>query len=316
MMRTRRTILAAALLCSALAADRLAGQGTGVAGAQILQLEAGARAAALSGAYSAATADADVVFYNPAGGALLAGAGALSYQRLVDGIAFGSLAGALRVGRATLLAGVAYLDGGEIDVLEPDPAYGGQRGRPTGERVGARETATRLAAAVPLAGGRVRLGAAAGFVGSEVAGTSRSAPLFDVGAQLGLGPAAVGLALRNLGPALPDGGGGMPTEVRLGGSAALSGATPFGAMAALDLIADIQTRVFGFAGGIEAGFTPVPGVSAALRLGYGHDAGDGLGSLRIGGGVGIGLATVDYTFQQYEYFGAVHRIGVRWTRVR
>jgi hypothetical protein len=315
-MKGNMPLLAAALLASTLTADRLIAQGAGAAGAQVLQLEAGARAAALGGAYSASSGDADVVFYNPAGGALLNGAAALSFQRLVDGISFGSLAGAFRVGPATLLAGIAYLDAGEIDVLVPDPAFGGQRGRPTGERASARETAARLAAAMPLAGGRLRLGAAAGFVGSEVAGTSRSAPLFDLGAQVGLGPAAVGLALRNLGSELPDGGGRLPTEVRLGGSAALGGAQPFGATASLELIGGLHSGTIGFAGGVETGFTPALGVSTALRVGYAQDAAEGLGRLRFGGGLSVGQATVDYTFQQYEYFGPVHRFGVRWTRPR
>jgi hypothetical protein len=62
----RRCPLAASLL-AAFAAAPLAAQGVGTTGAQVMQLPAGARAAALSGAYTAASGDADVLFYNPAG---------------------------------------------------------------------------------------------------------------------------------------------------------------------------------------------------------------------------------------------------------
>ena len=85
----RTAVLAAALLApTVLGARNLAAQdGPGTTGAVVLQLLAGSRAAALSGAYVAATGDADVLFYNPAGiGSLSAGA-SLSYQRHVEDMA-------------------------------------------------------------------------------------------------------------------------------------------------------------------------------------------------------------------------------------
>ncbi len=56
-----------ALAALAAGAPVRAQQGAGVAGASVLQLPAGSRAPSFSGAYSAVTGDADVLFYNPAG---------------------------------------------------------------------------------------------------------------------------------------------------------------------------------------------------------------------------------------------------------
>ena len=155
---------AAALALLAGPAVGRAQEGAGTTGAQVLQFALGGRAGALSGAYTAATGDADVLFYNPAGVADLRAAAALSYQRHVEDITLGTAAGALRTGPVVLGLAAAFLDAGVMQVQEPDPEYGGQRGRQTGATVGASETALRLAAGLPLLSGRLRVGAAAGIV--------------------------------------------------------------------------------------------------------------------------------------------------------
>lgn len=291
-------------------------QGAGSAGAQILQMDAGSRAPALSGAYVASSHDSDVIFYNPAGVAALDGAAALSLQRLVESVTFGSVSGLTRLGPVWLAAGLAYLDAGEIDVIEPDPAFGGQRGIATGERVGARETAARIAAALPLAGGRLRVGVGAGYVSSDMAGASRGAPVFDLGGQVGLGAATLGVALRNLGPDLADGGGGLPTELRAGVAAGLPALAGLAAQASVEAVGDLEAGILGLAAGLEAGLLPAAaaGVDAVLRLGYGHHGSEGLGGFRVGIGVGVGRAAFDYTFQRLEHFGTAHRVGLRFRR--
>src|SRR5690606_40114573 len=195
----------------------LRAQQAGTTGAAVLQLAAGARAAALSGAYTAAAEDADALFYNPAGAAALGAAASASYLRHVLDIRATTAACAVRLGPLTFGAETARLDAGEVRVVEPDPQYGGERGRETGERAGASESATRLAVALPLHGGRLRLGAAAGYVSSDIAGAARSAAVFDLGAQLALERVSVGAALRNLGGARAGNGladADLPAEAR------------------------------------------------------------------------------------------------------
>jgi hypothetical protein len=319
-MRTRSLPLlgiAAAVLSAAAPAH---GQGAGSAGAQVLQIPAGSRAAAFSGAYSAARGDADVIFYNPAGLAGLDAAAGFSLQRYAHDVTLGSAAGALRVGPLVLGIGAAFLDAGEIEVLEPDPLFGGQRGTPTGVMLQARESAANLAAALPLAGGRLRLGAAAALVASDLAGASGTAPAFDLGAQLDLRGVTAGAALRTVGGSI---GGGttpapLPTEARFGiqGGHAPPGA--LGARAAAEVIARLREGTAGLVGGVEAGLLPdaADRFGAVLRLGY--DAGqreDGFAGLHLGGGLSLAGLAFDYTYRNLAVTGAVHRLGVRWKRL-
>ena len=310
---------AAALLLGATLSSRALAQGAGTAGQQALQLPAGARAAALGGAYAGA-ADADVLFYNPAGsGALVAGA-ALSFQRHVQDVTFGTLAVAHAVGPVVLGLGVAYLDAGSVDVIEPDPAYGGERGRSTGTTATAGESATRLTIALPV-GERLRVGMAAGLATSSIAGLARSAPFGDVGAQLVLPRITVGASLRNLGRDLKgsgtDAGTPLPREARLGATLELPGMGPrLGGRVAADWVQDLVGRSGWLVGGVEAGLVPGAArpVGVVGRLGW-NAGGDALqGALTVGGGVQLKALALDYAWQRLEAFGSVHRVGVRWVR--
>jgi hypothetical protein len=293
--------------------------GAGTTGAGVLQLPAGSRAPGLSGAYTA-LADADALFYNPSGIARLDAAVSLSWQRYVESIGLYSGAAALRAGPVTLGAAVQYLDYGSIDEIVPDPDHGGQTGRPTGARVGASEVAARLAAGLPLLDGRLAIGLAAGLVSTELAGAARAAPFLDAGAQYrALRGLTLGAALRGLGGAQSGGGladAPLPTEVRAGGALDLAGGAGLGAILAAEVVSRVRERSTGAALGLEAGLRPADpsGIGAVARIGYDSEAADGLGGLRVGGGLdyaGIGL---DYTYERYDFFGAVHRIGVRWRR--
>ena len=51
----------------------------------------------------------------------------------------------------------------------------------------------------------------------------------------------------------------------------------------------------------------------AVVIGYSAAEGEGgLGALRLGGGLTMMNLALDYTFQNLEHFGAVHRFGLRW----
>lgn len=317
---TIRTVPLVAVSWLALAAAPASAQeGVGATGAQVLQLVAGSRAAAFSGAYTAAEWDADVLFYNPAGAASLDAAASVAYQRHTSqGITFGTAAGAYRVGSVVFGIGAAYLDGGEIDVIEPDPRFGGERGEPTGETATAGESAARLSAAIPLLDGRLRLGAGAGFVTTTLAEVSRSTAIFDAGAQYALPGVTLGASVRNFGPEMSGPLGGdvpLPTEARAGATVRLDGTRGLGAVIAADVISRLNEGTTGVVAGVEAGLMPdaYDAIGAVFRAGYGLGAEDALGALRVGAGFSRGPVAIDYTFQQFEYFGAVHRVGIRWT---
>jgi hypothetical protein len=318
-MRSYLTLLAAALL--AVPAAPLPAQGPGTAASEVLQLHAGTRAAALAGAYVAAGGDADVIFYNPAGLGGLIGAAGLSYQRHVMDVNLGSAAGATRVGRFVVGAGIVYLDAGEEPVLIPDENFGGERGIETGETVAARESAVRLSAGMPLAAGRVFVGAGVGVALSELGGENRSGALLDLGVQGRLVPGVRGgLSLRNLGSMSGAGAepAPLPSEARLGLDASMApGILRLRLLA--DLVARLRESTTTFVVGVEGGVGDLfpGGGGALLRAGYDADpALGGSGALHLGAGVSVGTLAVDYFFQNLEFLGAVHRIGVRWTRLQ
>lgn len=324
-MRAHRVLtLAAALAATALFTTGASAQkGEGTTGSQVVQLPAGARAAALAGAYTAIRGDADVVFYNPAGVSQLFRAAALSYQKHVADINIGSAAAAFRVGPATVAAGIAYLNAGDVAEIVPGTRFPGERGDSTGADVGASESASRLAVGVPLLDGRLHLGAAAGIALSDLAGLSRSAAFFDLGAQLAL-PYSVtlGASVRNLGGDLSGSGAEpapLPTEARAGAAVQVRGASDLGLLVTADLISRLKDERTGFAAGAEAGLLPASSerLGAVLRVGYAGDQGEGgVGSLHLGAGVSLSGIWVDYTYQDLDFLGTAHRIGVRWTGAR
>ncbi|HUG40395.1 MAG TPA: hypothetical protein VMM12_07915 [Longimicrobiales bacterium] len=314
-------LLGAAAALGALPAPPACAQGAGSAGAEILQMPAGARATALGGAYTAAFGDPDAVFYNPASVAWLRKAAGLGYQAYVQDVSVGSLSGALRAGPLGLGAGVLFLDAGSLEEIVPDPAYGGERGRGTGERVSATEAAARLAAARTLPGGRAAVGLSLGIVTSNLAGVSRDALFLDAGAQLRVGRRlSLGGSLRNVGTALGSaemGDAPLPAQARVGAAYDHRIGAAYGARAFADAVWGIQEQSAGLALGAEAGLLPPGGaVSAVLRAGVALGEGEGnLGRLRFGGGVSIGSVAVDYAVQAFEYLGTIHRVGIRWSRL-
>ncbi len=292
--------------------------GVGTAGAQVLQLPAGSRAPAFAGAYTATSANADVLFYDPAGLAGLRRSISVAYQNYFEGIRAGSVAAAFNVGGVVLGGGILYLDAGSIDVIEPDPNFGNQRGKTTGATASASEAAARLSAAVGLMGGRVRLGANLGVVSSDLAGVGRSAPFVDLGAQYAMNRIAVGVSVRHLGTSMANttnGDAPLPGEARLG--IALRGfqVSGFGVALNADGVYRLQEGTTGLLTGVEAGLLPgtYGPFSAVLRAGLSMDKGDTLAPYRFGAGISFGSVGVDYTYQDYNLLGAVHRIGLRWT---
>lgn len=313
-------LLLAAAIWAVFATAPAAAQGVGSAGAEILQITAGTRAAALGGAYTAVIGDPDAVFYNPASVAWLRQGAALGYQAYVEDVSLGSLSGAMDAGPLAVGGGLLFLDAGTIPEVVPDPAYGGERGRETGEEVGASEAAARVAAALTFAGGRAAAGAAIGVVTSDMAGVSRTAAFVDAGAQLRVrDDLALGLALRHLGAGLSNdayGDAPLPAQARLGATYHRAVGSAYSAQAFADAAWGVEEETLGLAVGLEAGLQPTArGVSAALRAGATLGEGeDHLGRIRFGGGVSLGTLSLDYALQIFDYLGTIHRVGLRWTR--
>ena len=301
--------LAIALIC---VASPLSAQSAGKAGAQVLQVNAGARAAALSGAYSAARGDADALFYNPAGIALARHGASLAYESYSLDVAFGSFAAFTRLGGARIGGSVAFLDAGEIGEIVPNAEFGGTTGIATGNAVSASETAARLSIALPLQDGRLRVGGSVGVVSLAMAEVSESAPIVDAGVQYDIAAVTISAALRNFGGKMA--GDPLPTELRLGLMAPLATASGLGLNAFVDGISRVREGSYGVAAGVEAGIIPSSSreIGAVARIGYDAEA-DQLSGIRFGAGVTVQSLALDYAYQNFEFIGGVHRLGLRWT---
>lgn len=309
----RRLLLALALAAPLQAQDR-----AGSTGAQVLQFLPGSRAAALSGAYTAIAGDADALFYNPAGIASIKRAATLAFESYVSDVSYGSLGAATRLGPVTVGAAVAFLNAGDVREVIPDPQFGGNTGQETGNSVSASESAVRLAAALPMRGGRLRAGAALGFVASAIAEQHQSAPLLDLGAQYDVGPATIGASLRNLGADLSgDATDKLPTEARLGASAQLTHARGATVVGTVEIVARIGEGSTTLVGGLEGGLPATADRPFAILGRIGLDAeSNQLGSLRAGATLGFRDVAFDYTYQTLEFLGSVHRFGLRITQLR
>ena len=302
------------LLCAAPlhAQDR-----AGATGAQVLQFLPGSRAAAFSGAYTAFAGDADALFYNPAGIANVRRAGTLAYEKYVSEIAYGSIGVAARVSSFTIGASVAFLDAGDVNEVIPDEEFGGNTGTETGNVVSASESAVRIVAAMPMRDGGLRAGAAIGFVSSSIADQRQSAPLADLGVQYDIGSFTIGTALKNIGANLSgDASEKLPSELRVGASTQLMrGAGVI--TGAIEVVSRFGEGSLVFVGGLEAGLPATDARPFTLlgRIGMDSERAQ-LGALRAGASVGFREISFDYTYQNLDYFGAVHRFGIRATHLR
>lgn len=309
----------AAVALSIAAPPVTAQSGGGARTAAVLMLDGGSRAAGMGGAYAAGTG-VDALFHNPAGAAWGRTAAALSYQRHAEDIGFVSAAGAVRLGGVMAAISIGYLDFGSIAVLLPDQSTGGQRGTATGARVSAHEHATRVTVGTTLLGDRLAVAASGGMLRVAIAETGRSAFIFDAGAQYHAGNRLIlGAALRNGGSSL-DGAGldaaALPGELRAGAAWALPDALRDTRVTLnVDVAAPFGAEDIAAAVGVEAAYSPDPRFTAALRGGYDGTLGEGaLGRARVGAALAFDGFGLDYVFRNMDALGAVHRIGVRWTR--
>ncbi|HEY8468453.1 MAG TPA: PorV/PorQ family protein [Longimicrobiales bacterium] len=307
--RTAGCVLALLLLG---AAPLGAQDGAGSSAAVLLQLAPAPRPLALGGAYTALGSDAYALFYNAAG---LAGAGravGAAYHAYPVGVAAGSLAGVLPIGRLSLALGVHYLDLGEVQVLEPDPAYAGQRGRPTGETVGGGEVVASAGAAVAITS-TLAVGVAGKVVHIGLAEQSDAGVAADVGASAGLfgGRLRVGAALQNLGPAMGPGlPSPLPRTIRAGAALELGAAGP-GIRTTLAAEAVHLEGRASFATGLELGYRDGRGRGFLARAGFDARARerDAASPVTVGGGIALGRVRVDYAYRAVGPLGGTHHFG-------
>lgn len=309
-MRGRGTILALAA-CLALAGPAAAQHGAGTTAAAILRLAPTPRAFALGEAYAALASDEASLFYNPARLAGSSGAVGLAFQTLPAGVSTGSLAAATKVGPGGLGGGLQFLNYGEIEVVEPDPAIEDGPGIPTGQRVGGGEVAVTAGYGVTIAS-VIQLGAALKLLRFQLAETEATGTALDlgVGADLFGGRIALGAAVQNLGGKTgPGEPAPLPRTIRGGAAWILDGGVGRRVALSVEAIANDGTVKIG--SGIEASMRTHYALELVGRVGY-HDRneGDAQAPLVFGAGVAIAPVRIDYAYRDLGMLGATHLIGI------
>jgi hypothetical protein len=312
-MRARDRTAACVLAFLLLAAAPLGAQGgAGSSAAVLLQLAPAPRPLALGGAYAALGSDAYALFYNAAGLARARRAMGAAYHAYPAGVAAGSLAGALPIGRVSFALGVHYLDLGEVEVLEPDPAYAGQRGRPTGETVSGGEVVASAGAAVAVTPA-LALGIAAKAVHVGLAGEGDAGVAADVGASADLlgSRLRLGASLQNLGAAMGPGlPSPLPRTIRVGAALELGAPGP-GIRTTLAAEAVRLEGRTSLAAGLEVGYRDGRGRGVLARAGVDARARerDAASPIVVGGGIAVGGVRVDYAYRAVGPLGGTHHFG-------
>jgi len=301
--------LASVAAVGALARPAAAGTTTGFA---FLNLPAGARAAALGGAYTALADDPTAAFWNPAG---IAAATPLTGkdEMAVTGVHHESIQNF----RQDLVAATWRRGGDGLSLAFNSHYTGGidgtdAIGNPLGT-FGASDFAIAGGYAVAVAPG-ARLGGTLGWVSESIAGVSASTLTFSLGglyAPAGVAGLTLGAAVRQIGGsprfATVDGAEGesVSQPFTLAGGASYAGGKP----SLRWLLSGEVSKLKGEDVEARAGLEVRPATALALRAGwmFGQDAAD----LTAGAGVGVGDVTFDYAYVPYhDDLGSSHRAGL------
>lgn len=299
--RTFALLVAGALLLAA-AATAQAGPNSGAA---FLRIGAGARPAALGGAYTAIADDVDALYYNPGGLSRITRpeVGATHVEWLLD-TRFDFIGYAHPTAFGTFGLGVTRF------------GTGAQQGRaidrtPTGD-FGASDTALSISFGRRLLG--TGMGLSLKYLESRIGSASASTLAFDVGAVRSFSDSrfSLGLALLNLGRGMRfiDQTDPLPLTLAVGAAYRFAGILQL----ALDVRHEpydrrtdvgVGTEYSAFGGfSLRAGYTSAVGqVSAAGRT----SLLDGLGG---GFGLRLGRYRVDYTFTPFGSLGNTQRISL------
>ena len=272
----------------------------------MLKLGAGARASALSEAFTAGSGDPSVMFFNPAGLAYEKGSAAMAthalwfesvhytvaaYNRHTPKYGtFGIGLQALSYGDITSVDNTGVADG----TFSPrDLALTAGLGRDINEKLTA--------------------GAQAKYLYSKI-DNSASALLVDLGAQYRHNSLTAGLAIQNAGTKLKynSESESVPTQLRLGAAYGWSKITAYGD---LNLPSDAKTWL---ALGVEYKAYTADNITGMLRAGYSTRANDARNDKTFPFSLGLGLSkdkfALDYAFVPYGDLGQTHHItlGMRW----
>jgi len=298
-----------AALC--LASSRAAAAGPGTAAAEFLRIPVGARETALGGALTAASSDANAVFYNPAGlGLVAAPEVSYSYNNYFSGISQQWLSAAVPAYGGTLGVGLNYLNVSAFDAYDAsDNPIGSVSAYGLAAYLGYGRRADTGVALLPA----LRYGASVKYISEKLDSRQASGYGLDAGLQLvtSVKGLRLGLAAENLASSRLDfiGTGARPARNFKAGAAYL--AAPAGGPLAAQFSLDVN-----FPGDgkryLSAGVENTLYDRVLLRAGY-----TAFGDLSNGLSFGLGLRLpgkrdmrLDYSYSSSYDLGSIHKFGL------
>jgi len=291
----------------------------GQSSAIVLQLPASARAAALGNTYSAVGRDDAAIFYNPAQLAVAIGTGrsaGASVQRYVSESNVAALSGAMRLGPGRIGFGLQLLDYGSEPEIVPDPDFGGERGRETGNRMSATDFAGSLGYGATI--GVFRAGATVKLIRQQLAFLSDATGALDAGVAVDVAGGTIAAVMQNSGGLLTLGSTTTALPLIYRGTIALPPVL-FGPLRLIEMV-ELSRQRGGQAvpsAGAEIGIRARGGVELAARFGLAarRDTASSTSRLTFGGGLATTRFAIDYAYQTVEGLDlGTHRVGVRWWR--
>lgn len=301
-------LLATTAALTALPQGSVAGTDGGRTAADFLRIGWGARAAAMSDAFTAVSRGAEATYWNPAGLAAMDSPTQISLGHLswYQGASVEHGAAAFRMSdRFSAGAALTFLSYGSID------GYG-RDGVANGSNVTAFDWALGLSGAVSLSDA-LAVGASARFVNQRLDDLSAEAVGFDLGLGLDLGWIRLAAVAANLGSDLDFDGfrASQPAMLRLAGAI-----RPIGE----DFLTSLELRQ-DFSGssslrhGAELAFDDTYFLRGGYSLFPGDDARGLVQQTAIGAGLRWGSTEIDYAYGTADRFSeeSVHRLTVRFS---
>lgn len=262
----------------------------------ILDVGVGARACALSGAFTAGADDASAVFWNPAGLADLKAAEiALTYDAWMMDSFYSHVLAALPLGPGTLGADIIYVNGGSFPDVDSS-------GIPLTTSTNASSMGGLLSYGMKITGG-LSAGLTAKFLLQSAGTISNTGMGVDAGIIYDLGMARIGVNARNIGAA---GNYSMPISINGGVEITPLRSEQHVLSIELDgkyLLKDAPSII----GGVEYVYSKMFSVRAGYNYRIGTDSLGGLSGIAAGAGFNINNIRLDYAFVPYGELGTAHR---------
>lgn len=300
------------LLGGALSASVLPAQSSMV----VLTLPASARAAG-GGDVSPLATDASALFYG-AQRLPQERTGTVSAGTWIGDVQLATLAFAMPVRweprfKSVMAFGVQSLDYGSADEIVPDPLTGGRRGTATGNRVSGNELALTMGLKQHF--GLLRFGMALTYMRQQVADLTASALTLSVADGISVRGWDADVSVEH---AASPGRNPLRRTLTLPSTLRGSLATPTWALARTRWRGIAEWRRVNQAGttaviGAEGSYKTATGWALQVRgAGLSYSDETARAPWSAGGSAARGNWSLDYAYQGFGAFGAVHRMGVTW----